>query len=1376
MKKFLIIMFGIVVLAGIGASIYVSTIDWNQHKDGIAKQLQEITGKKFVLNGPVNMTIFPMPSLNASNVQVYSNVNQDAEHPLMTIDNVVAKLSFSALLGGNFDVKMMTLVKPSIYLERKGKDINWLDHAQTNAQAEFKDIKIALDSVLLQDATMKIVDEEYEVEAVLNNLNAEIIADSLEGPYRIDGSYTKGNNPEGFAISIGNISESFATNLNFVLSQPSSETYVRFDGTFLLSNEALNGNLIIESKKFKDFYDSITPFKKIPTYWNQPLEASMELKVNKTLAELSKVIVKYGNSAGAGNISLPLKNKSYIIGEEQDDTPRELNIKFEMTDLDLDPIVSTLKDFIGTQLQDNVIYSPEIPFDMVLDLSAIKASYNNQTIKDFGISIKLNENVWQIEKVKGSYPGESEIKMTGRFFPVEDVLSYTMSVDFQTAALKKFLEWINLPVTTVANSTYQKANLKAVVVGDTKAVQVSPFTLAVDNTILTGQLGVKRGQPTHYALELATDSIILDNYIPKVLEGKDDYVSVLKDLWNKSVWLQNIDLDLNLKAGLLIYEKTSFDKVVLKASAQKGILDIETMSIGEFLKSNLKLSGEIKGFGQTMQFSNLTYDINVADFMPLMNKLNITPPSWNLKYFQPFSSAGVASLNNDRLWMKINNKGGDSELSYNGRVEIENEYSLNGDIQVRTLDASEFLKSLPLSYNAQDAKLGRLWFKSRVVGNADKFQLSDMSFSIGSNTFQGVFGVDKTRTIPYIAADLQINRLEPEKFLSKGDKVTQFSVDKASVKGSVWAKPNLSEVPFDIESLKKMTFLSNLSIGELLLDDKLFKNVKVQIENKNNELAFRDFQSNYNDGSINGGLIFKYIEKPRLNGDLHITNQSVHNLGWQGNAYGLSSGTAEINIDMNTSALFPRDILDNFSGTVSVNVDAPVFKGIELSAVSEDLKERKESEGFASVLQKSLQRGETAFNKFSGHLNFKDGEWLIDRAWFKSDLASMDISGTGNLKDWTMDELFTVQLSDPQNINPFSFTLKGSIPNPELEANASLIMKVYDDHQAQVEAVAKAKQEAHDRALRKKVDAQKVVLQNSRKEFDEFVNSVYQPLKAKINAKKYQRIYIALDEQIEKQYKAFDEANLLLLEKNLKDEYPVQLAQVSANAKKLQETVGTEMKNLNRQDMIDIITQNYNDIKKENEKEEKVVKDSLVKHDEHLLRLNNIETEYRFQTDKMYNQLLDSINERMKTYDSIVQHVERYGKIVQEETDLTLLEQYITESSTMLEKAKEQRVFLADDINRYLTYVDEKLKVEEKVFADKKAAEEKAKKIEEDIGTITASNKGKAPTLIKAIEDIEQDDKSEQKSEKGTEETEAMEVNLLGDDPAVKASGTISKK
>ena len=81
MKKILLILFGLVIVAATGISVYVSTIDWNQHKGKIAEQLQEITGKKIVFSGPVSMTVFPTPSLNASNIKVYSSINPDKDEP-----------------------------------------------------------------------------------------------------------------------------------------------------------------------------------------------------------------------------------------------------------------------------------------------------------------------------------------------------------------------------------------------------------------------------------------------------------------------------------------------------------------------------------------------------------------------------------------------------------------------------------------------------------------------------------------------------------------------------------------------------------------------------------------------------------------------------------------------------------------------------------------------------------------------------------------------------------------------------------------------------------------------------------------------------------------------------------------------------------------------------------------------------------------------------------------------------------------------------------------------------------------------------------------------------------------------------------------------
>ena len=83
-------------------------------------------------------------------------------------------------------------------------------------------------------AKVNFEDEKHGVNTQLDNLNGEVIAESVFGPYRIEGSYVKGRNPEGFAISLGQFSESFATSVNFVLNQPASQSYLRFDGTVLL--------------------------------------------------------------------------------------------------------------------------------------------------------------------------------------------------------------------------------------------------------------------------------------------------------------------------------------------------------------------------------------------------------------------------------------------------------------------------------------------------------------------------------------------------------------------------------------------------------------------------------------------------------------------------------------------------------------------------------------------------------------------------------------------------------------------------------------------------------------------------------------------------------------------------------------------------------------------------------------------------------------------------------------------------------------------------------------------------------------------------------------------------------------------------------------
>lgn len=96
MKKILLILFGLILLAAGGTAAYVASIDWNQHKDKIAAQFTAATGKQIVFAGPISFKFLPSPYLSASNVRIF---NQGAEkEPLMEIRNLVATLSLSPLL------------------------------------------------------------------------------------------------------------------------------------------------------------------------------------------------------------------------------------------------------------------------------------------------------------------------------------------------------------------------------------------------------------------------------------------------------------------------------------------------------------------------------------------------------------------------------------------------------------------------------------------------------------------------------------------------------------------------------------------------------------------------------------------------------------------------------------------------------------------------------------------------------------------------------------------------------------------------------------------------------------------------------------------------------------------------------------------------------------------------------------------------------------------------------------------------------------------------------------------------------------------------------------------------------------------------------
>ena len=350
--------------------------------------------------------------------------------------------------------------------------------------------------------------------------------------------------------------------------------------------------------------------------------------------------------------------------------------------------------------------------------------------------------------------------------------------------------------------------------------------------------------------------------------------------------------------------------------------------------------------------------------------------------------------------------------------------------------------------------------------------------------------------------------------------------------------------------------------------------------------------------------------------------------------------------------------------------------------------------------------------------------------------------------------------------------------NPELDIDASPITQVYDEKQAKIEAEKRAQQEAHEQNIQRQFEMQRTAFSETKAIFDDFMNNNYKPLKAKFVYDESKKSTEPLDERLEKLASLFKEGDAILQDKEIKEEYPAKLAALCKTVKAELDEIHSKMQDLYVADMRKISIDTYNQIQEDTEAKNTLSKDTIAKRDEEAQRLKKIETNYTFQDDSMYLQLWSTIEEYFQAYEDVVRNVSLYLKRVAVEVDIPMLEKYVTDSAETLAKAKKQHEILKDAIDRYLNYINEKVNIEEKKYQDKLEAEENAKKLEENIGTITASATGKVQTIIRGIDEIEEsENKLPTPDSIGEIGTDDLEVNLLKKNSVSgTVSGTISKK
>ena len=1373
-----------VILAALGAGYYyISNIDWNQHKDKIAAEFSNITGKRIIFEGPVHLTLFPSPSLQAENIKIY-NPGEDLDEPLAQVKSLVANLTLQSLINGDFDVKMMSLVEPNIRLELLDNNtLNWDTPLSDAQRATLENMQITLDSVLVKNATIHWIDEARKQNYVINNINAEVIAQSIFGPYRIEGTYIKNENPEGFAFSIGKINSGLSTSVNAVINQPSTETFVRFDGSVLPQNNAINGNLIFESKKLMDFVNSNSDGFKLKPEYDYPLALTLELKSNKQKVELTNFAVKYGDSAGAGNLLIPLTAGEYNKAKQQEVFRPKVEFGFNFATLDMEPVVKLFQELWNKYKTGEANYNPNLTFDLLADMKAVKTTYNNQSIKDFKVSLDVINNKITIRDLAAVLPGDTTVKLKGDIYSDLGYLTFNLEPSLKTDEFRQTLNWFGITPQTAKDTILRRVNLNARVAGNFNKVSITPLNLSLDNSMVTGEIGLINDTKFNIYASLKTNMFNVDDYFPSLVINHPD-----------KTWSENVDARfqqlkispdiyavLRLNADTLLYNGMPYNGVILNGNLQNEYLQLTSLVVENMAGAKLDLKGSVKGFGKKAEVENLKFNLETKNFNDLVNKMKLPVPDIDMKKFNNFSAKGIITGFTDKFATKSIVQLENIHMNFGGTGELKNgTYGLQGILEVKSPDFVKMVNDFNFHYEPRTFVLGLFNMRGNFEGNLQNFKASDLQFNIGSNTFQGYLEYAKNEGKPRIKTDLSINRLELDKFFYNTAKVSSSKNNAFRSQNSdrvdFIEKPNFDPEKFNFDFLKQIDFNGNFNVSRLSYRNLNFDYAKFSFLTNGNVMNLSDFSSDFEGGKVAADFeLLMQDENPVIKGMLSLSDVNIQEKDFSGAKYGLKSGGINLGFNYVSSAASFADMYEKIQGDGEFSFTDIMMKGWNIKSIYDDLLNRKTSQGLNAFVKSKLVNGEEHLIFARGRFSINNGRFSISESEWQGDEYVALMKANASLNNWEGEATFNIDFNVPDYLPGFDIIYSGALNVPELEVNIEDLAIMYNQRQQEIQAREAAEQAALKEKMRKKLADSLLKTKAMESELENVVRPDLALKKQKVQVSDIMNVYTNLEQRLETIES--DLAEMMLFAQN-PDVTDAMIEDVNIRNERNQKYIDdlkNEIQQVHLENLNYSITQKRDSIVKQNTEADKYAADYKKTKEDLEKRISLIVTPYSLDNDENFVRLKNAFQGQILALNKISEKVnDDYQNV--DKKDAFALDKLFREVSALEQDAASYVPEIASAYKQLFDYANERVKIAEEAYQKQKREEEIKKKLEENTGSISVKGTGVSKTVVRDLADIEKSEEALDNREVKALDFENNTVPMPQATPVVRKSNAPVKK
>jgi len=720
-KKLLLAIFGVVIIAIMAVTIILISIDPNDYRDDITQMVKKETGRDLSFDS-IELSLYPNIGADIQNAKL-SNANGFAEKDFMSVEQVSVSVAILPLISQQLEIDTLTLHGLKVNLAKNSKGMtNWDDLIESSDQPNEKTHASAKENPLDQLESLNF--------GGLDIRNGQVHWNDQQAQQKVD---LTDFNLVTSAITFGEFFN-IDLNANTTVSQPqlSSKVTLNLDVKLNKNGQFEIKNLIQSSQ----LQGELIPVEQVISELSIP---TLDLNLEKQQISLPNITVNYSVTGGK---DFPAKQVEGVVNITQLSADLEkqlfksdtIDVSYELQGGEALPIktaagsvnlatpafeLSTQKLSSGllslkTDLTGESLPNGKASIDVkalpALDLTKDTASLTKLVIK------ALNVQTHGAVHVK---------KLT-------DAPYVNANIDVKQFNLRALLNQLKLDIPAVKamsdQTTLKKVAAKANVIFNSKnqAVHTKKMVITLDDSQLKGHASVKNFDKPNISYNLNLNKINISRYLPPPAPAKEpvkEEPPVDIEIPLPTELLRTLTLNGTFKAGSVQYEKLKPTNIVVTVKGKNGLINVKPLSMKLF-KTKVAATAKLDVRGKQPKYA-VTLDTK---------KL-------------PVGEVLIAFTGNDQVsglgTVKAN-------LTSSGDYLSKIKKGLNGTLSTNLKDGAIKGFNLAQSIREAKAKIGG----GKSAASAEELQ-TDFSSLVGNFTIKK--GIVTTKKLEALAPFMRIN-------------------------------------------------------------------------------------------------------------------------------------------------------------------------------------------------------------------------------------------------------------------------------------------------------------------------------------------------------------------------------------------------------------------------------------------------------------------------------------------------------------------------------------------------------------------------------------------------------------------------------------------